>query len=180
MNFPFKIGTKYFTTKETGQLANFFALFPYGFVDFKCIFVNDKGEKRRILFAFLPKGCITSQTRYYNAPNGDRFYHTPCADKDTTTVGIHYINPDTGVHGDCTSDEWLKWIGNKWVIDTPAIREKDAADILAAAKIKAMPSIVDSDVDFSKIDADKASRAEKDEATWTSPIKRGKSSKKGS
>lgn len=180
MNFPFKVGTKYFTAKEEAQLDKFFALFPERFVDCNCVFVNDGGEKRQIKHAFLPKGCVNVQTQYYNAKDGNRFYHTPCASKDTTTVGINYVDPDTGVRGDTDSNEWLKWAGSKWSFDSPAIREQDAGDILAAAKIKAMPSIVDSDVDFSKMDADRAGKAKKDEASWTSPTKREKPSKKGS
>jgi len=181
MNYPFMEGKKYFTTEETGQLAKFFALFPGGFADPNYVFVNGDGEKRQPKHMFLPKGCITSQTRYYTHPkNGERYYHTPCANKNATTVGINYVDPDTGVRGDCNSDEWLEWLGDKWSFDQPPARGMDAGDKLTETKIRGMAAVANNIVDFRELDKETVVAAEAKEPIWTSPMKKRKPSKKGS
>lgn len=182
MNYPFMEGKKYFTTEEAGQLAKFFALFPHGYADPNYVFVNGDGEKREPKHIFLPQGCITSQTRYYNHPtNGERYYYTPNANRrGATTVGINYVDPDTGVRGDCNSDEWLEWLGDKWSFDRPSVMGGDAGDKLAETKINAMAIVANNTVDFRELDKETATAAEAKEPIWTSPIKKRKSSKKGS
>lgn len=105
MDFPFQIGVHdQQTQKEKDHIKEFYEGEDAPIVEHN--YVNKDGEKRHVLRVFLPKGCITRETRYFQDKRGT-FYFTPLASEEEFLGRVIY--EEDGKQKECDSKEWLKW-----------------------------------------------------------------------
>lgn len=106
MEFPFKEGVEYLSKAELRHFNKFMENEPLP----KNLYKNSKGEERLCTRVDYPRGVQTSLTVKFIGKDEEVFYHTPCATVEGSMAKISY--KENGSHGQCFSDEWLKWVGS--------------------------------------------------------------------
>lgn len=143
MLYPFQIGIDdQQTQKEKDHIKEFCSGAYVPIVEHT--YTNKKGDERKVLRVFLPKGCVVKETTNFQGTKfltekSGTFYTTPLADLDGVLGKVIYEDGE-GMK-DCDSKEWLKFCTDAEVKHTPN-PEEASTFAGAAGQMKMMSQMV--------------------------------------
>lgn len=149
MDFPYQLGVHDQQTQKEKDHIREFTTGKYTPIS-EHTYTNHKGETRKVIRVFLPKGCILPRTSplgqsdFLHRGKEGTFYNTPLASEDGFLGRVIYAQDGKGQ--ECDSQKWLEWCGEDATIqhtphpEIPPVFNKQAMMKFAGQAASEKPS----------------------------------------